>query len=260
VGETTTTKGDKVAKPDGTTTTEAVTAPSTSPALRVVGNVVIPDGEVGKLSVVLLGLVDDGGSVPVVVRNRTDDTLYSIEASATARDAAGALAGSGSSQGFSPSTVEPGEWAFGYVYFSGDVPADATFDVTATGESDDGFIGSLDVTPVETNVVPVEYGGNEIVGIVENPNDETVSGPVSVDIICFDAAGTAITGTHQSFTDAEEVAAGGTASFSVSISEDPCPNYAVGASGYSFGAGGALRERRGDAPRLGSHGASVTTR
>jgi hypothetical protein len=209
--------------------------PSTSPSLAVVGNVVVPDGEPGELSVVLQGLADPiSGSVPVVVRNMTDETVYSIEASATARGADGSLAGSGSSQGFTPTTVGAGEWAFGYLYFGADVPADATLDITATAESDDGFLSNVDVTPVESNVTPSQYTGQQVVGIVANETGADVGGPVSVSVLCMDAAGTAVTASHFSFTDADTIPADGTASYAVDLFDDPCPNYAVGASGFDF--------------------------
>lgn len=239
--ETRSTASSELFDPDGSssedsasTTADVDVSPSTSPVIAVVGTVTVPEGDPGELSVVLTGSVDDSGSLPVIVRNRTDETVYAVEASATARSADGSLAGSGSSQGFAPSTVAPGEWAFGYVYFGGDIPADAEFDITATAESDSAFIGSVDVTPVETNAVPSEFSGQQIVGIVENDTDQEVSGPIDVQVLCFDQAGTAIVGTHGGFTDADSVAAGGTASFSVDLFDDPCPVYAVGASGYDF--------------------------
>lgn len=236
-----TSDGSEVGSEETTTTTteppEAV--PATSPVVTVVGNVQIPEGEPGALSVVLVGTADANpdrptGTVPVVVRNRTANTIYSIEASATARAADGSLAGSGSSQGFAPSRVEPGEWAFGFVYFSSDLPPDATFEVTATGEDDDSFVGSLDVKPVETNQVPGEYTPSQVVGIVSNEHGEQVDGPISVTVACFDDAGTTIRSVHGSYTDADSIAAGGTASFSVDVFDGTCPNYAVGASGYNF--------------------------
>lgn len=88
--------------------------------------------------------------------------------------------------------------------------------------------------PVETNVVPSESTGQQVVGIVVNETDNTVQGPVSVNVICFDEAGTTVTGTHGGFTDADTIAPGGTASFSVDLFDGPCPNFAVGASGYDF--------------------------
>lgn len=218
------------------TTAEAAAVPSTSPLLAVVGTVVVPDGEASGLSVVLVGQPDADqpmDSVPVVVRNRTGSTVYGVEASATARAGDGSLAGSGSSQGFTPFTVEPGEWAFGYVFFGADLPGDARIDVTATGETESGLLSRLDVRPVETNIVASQFG-QQIVGIVSNENSEKVSGPISVDAICFDAGGTAIIGTHRTFTDGDEIAPGGTASFAIDLFKGECPNYAVGGAGFNW--------------------------
>lgn len=218
-----------------TTTAPAPSGPATSPNLATVGNVQIPDGEPGQLSVVLVGPADgDSSTAPVVVRNRTGKTIYDIEASATARGADGALAGSGSSQGFAPTAVGDGEWAFGYVYFSNDMPDGATFDVTATGEDDAGFISSVDVRPAELNKVPGQYSDEQIVGIVANESGADVSGPVSVMAACFDEAGTTILDVVTDYTDADTIAADGTASFAIDLFETPCPVYAVGASGYDM--------------------------
>lgn len=222
-----------------TTSTSAAPAkesadPVTSPMLAVVGNVVVPSGRAGELSVVMVGAqaTSDGTTLPVIVRNRTGKTVYNIEASATARTTDGSLAGSGSSQGFLPSVVKPGEWAFGYVYFSGaEVPKGAKFDVTATADDDPGYSNMLDVKPVETNLTSGSYS-KQVIGIVKNDLDRDVDGPVSVGVACFDAAGKALTSVTTSFTDADTVAAGGTASFTIDIFDDPCPVYAVGGSGF----------------------------
>ena len=206
-------------------------APSTSPLLLVVGNVVVPDGEGSDLTVVLVG--QPGSSVPLVVRNLTGSTLYRIEASAVARAADGSLAGSGGSQlGFNPSVVEPGEWAFGYVYFGADLPKDATIDVTATGHTEPGtFLPSVDVTPVEINVVEGQFS-QQIVGIVSNGSTEDVTGPIGVTAVCFDESGTAIAGRLDGYADSDTIIAGGTASFSIGLAGNDCPNFALGASGY----------------------------
>lgn len=225
--ETSTTRAEEVPA--------APAAPSTSPMLAINGPVTVPDGEPGELRVVLVGPADDGsGSLPVVVRNRTDETVYNVEASGTARSADGSLVGSGSSQGFAPTAVAPGEWAFGYVYFSTLPGGDATFDVTATGSTDAGILSSVDVKPVETSVMDSEFGGKTVIGIVSNDTSKEVGGPVSVMLACFDEPGTAIIGAHIGYTDADAVAPQGTASFSVDLFDDPCPVFAVGASGYDF--------------------------
>lgn len=225
---------DGAAEQATTTTTAPVADPSTSPALAVVGNVAVPDGDEGELAVVVgTADVDDyGATVPVVVRNRTDATVYDVEASGTARGGDGALAGSGRSQGFAPTTVEPGEWAVGFLYFDSSLPAGATFDVTATASDEAGFISSVDVRPIETNTSQAEFSGTQVIGIVENPTNAVVAGPVSVLVTCFDGAGTTPTSAHRGHTDADSIAAGGTASFTVDLFDAACPNFVVGASGY----------------------------
>jgi hypothetical protein len=229
--QTTTTKAAE--KSTTTSTTEAPAEPATSPSLVIAGTVTIPDGEKGKLSIALTGAaVGDDGSVPVVVRNRTSKTIYDVEVSGTARATDGSLAGSGSSQGFAPSAVGPGEWAFGYVFFEGSVPAGATFDLTAKGETDTGFLNGADVTIAEHNVVPGDYG-TSVIGIVSNKTEKEVSGPVSVDLMCFDDAGTAPVSTARGYAESDPIPAGGTSSFSVDLPDGPCTNFAMGASGYT---------------------------
>jgi len=198
------------------------------------GTVTIPDGEEGELSIVLTGSTVQDGVVPVIVRNRTDDTVYAIEVSGTARSGDGTLAGSGASQGLTPPAVAPGEWAFGYVLFQGDVPSDAALDLTAAGETDDDFFGGVNATIVEHNLVPGDFGSN-MLGIVANETEEEISGPVSVDLVCFDEAGTVPLSTSRGYADLDPLPAGGTSSFSVGLLADaPCPNFAMGASGYSY--------------------------
>ena len=209
-------------------------APSTSALLNIKGKFEIPDGEEGALSVVAIGVADEAsGTVPVVVRNRTDTVLAGVEVSGTARDGAGKLMGSGSSQGFAPELVNPGEWAFGYVYIDGVKAAkDTAFDFTATGNEPDEFLGSVDVEIVEVELTKGSYGDN-LVGIVSNPTEEEVTGPIDVSVACFDKTGTLVS-THSGFADSDPLAAGGTSSFSIDLFDDTCENWAMGSSGYDY--------------------------
>ena len=62
--------------------------------------VVVADGEAGVVSIVAAAAtLDASGSVPIIVRNRTNAPVGQIDVSGTARDGAGALIASGSSQG-----------------------------------------------------------------------------------------------------------------------------------------------------------------
>jgi hypothetical protein len=206
--------------------------PATSPMLEVQGKVNIPDGEADKLSVVAVGK-PDGDSVPVVIRNRTAEPLSALEVTGTARGAGGALIASGSSQGFAPALIQPGEWAFGYVYFGGPkLSPDTEYDLTATGQEPDDF-GSVDVQIVEVSTTSGAFG-DQFVGIMKNPSTtDQVGGPVGVMVGCFDKSGT-LFATHSSFAEADSIPAGGTSSFSIDLFDDPCPNWAMGASGFTF--------------------------
>lgn len=211
--------------------------PATSPLLMVQGKVVVPRGEAGKLSVVRVGRPDPYrtlDSVPVVVRNRTQSTVYGIEVTAIAKTRDGSFEWSGSSKGLTPYTVGPGEWAFGDVDFGADVPDDATIEAEAVGSTERGFTPKLDLKAVEATIVTSQVG-QQIVGVVENGNAETVAGPVSVDTVCFSSAGTAITGTHQTFLDVREIPPGDTASFTIDLLfAEECPNFAVGSTGWDM--------------------------
>ncbi|MGY6502465.1 MAG: FxLYD domain-containing protein [Acidimicrobiales bacterium] len=222
--------------PSTTSTTQAVqdAEPSTSAVLTTVGTTAVPDGESGSLSIVLTG-PPQRGSVPVAVRNRTPDTIHSLEVSGTARTPAGDLVASGSSFSMAPARLGAGEWAFGFVYFGYDeFPGDVSFDLTASGQTQPGFMGQIDVRPVELNQIEGSYS-RQVVGIVQNDSDDEVAGPISVSVACFDDSGTQLLSTHESFTDGNDLAPGGTSSFSIDLFDvTACANYVVGASGWSF--------------------------
>lgn len=206
--------------------------PSNSSYLLLDGSPLIPDGSPGQLAVVLIGS-PDGGSVPVIVRNRTSEAVSFTVVSGTARDSSGSLVGSGESQGFEPAIIGPGEWAIGYVYFGwDDLPADATFDLAATGQPVDEYFIELNATVEEFNRTQGSFG-EAIVGIAKNTHDVEINGPVSVMVGCFSADGDRLISTYSAYTDGEGIAPGGTSSFSVDLFDD-CPVFALGVSGYGY--------------------------
>src|SRR5262245_45104578 len=68
----------------------------------------IPKGKDGTLDVVITGPLIEG-SVPIVIRNNTDDLLANITASGTARDSSGSLLAAGDSQNLFPDWLAPGQ-------------------------------------------------------------------------------------------------------------------------------------------------------
>ena len=240
VGSPTTTEGEGgAAAPASSTTTVAEAGdsnPKTSPLLSLNGEIFIPDGAAGELSVVLLGDPDSSSTVPVVVRNRTDQTYVGIEANGIARNGEGDLVASGSSQGFTPARLHPGEWAFGYIYFgSGELDAVSVFEITLSGNDDGGWFDSfyMDLQVVEFNIVEGSYS-REVVGIVKNQTDEKSSSISSASAICFDTQGLSINSIASfGYIDTSEgIPPGGTASFDLRIGSkdepDECQVFALG--------------------------------
>ncbi|HVM36264.1 MAG TPA: hypothetical protein VM784_13105 [Actinomycetota bacterium] len=144
------------------------------------------------------------------------------------------MAGTGSSQGFVPENVNSGEWAFGYVFFGVEaLPADTKFDLTATGKAPNPLLASVDLRVKEVSRASASFGGTKLVGILANPTNKEVKGPISVDVMCFDGA--MPIATARGFTDASSAAPNGTVSFSVDLPRDsPCRSFALGGSGHTF--------------------------
>ncbi len=206
--------------------------PAANPALGVVGVDTLPAGEPGKLSVIAqASTLDRSGSLPIVVRNMTDEQVARIEVTGTARDASGALVGSGSDQGLTPYLVGPGEIAFGDVYFGFDgVPEGTTFELSVSGaDPDDVFAGKVDLVVTEHN-----SAADSIVVALRNDGDKEVSGPIGLSLMCFDEAGVP-TDTGWGFTDQDTVPPGATVTGTINFYADPpCERYIVGGSGYDF--------------------------
>lgn len=209
--------------------------PSSSEFILVGGEVSVPAGEPDALGIALTGEYEsNSGVLPVIVRNNTGETKHELGVSAMARDSGGDLAGSGSDQGLNPNVLQPGEWAFGYVFFGSDMPSDTSYEFTIdSSDAPSQFGGAVDLVPVESNSTEGTLGA-QIIGVLSNATDETVSGPLGVSVACFDTNGTSLLDVKISFAEASELAPDGTTSFSVNLFDGDCANYAIGASGYTF--------------------------
>lgn len=203
-------------------------APDASPFVAGFGDlsvVSLPPGDPGKLSIVSTGARDElNDAVTIIVRNNTSDPIGQIEATGTARDSAGALVGSGSSQGFKPAIVAPGEIAYGYVYFSGGFPGGSTFEFSVSGEEVGTYFRPITITELNNT-------GEAIIGAVSNETGVDVTGPISVDVLCFAADGTTI-GPKSGFAEQSDLLKGATGSFSIDLYKNECPIGLAASSAY----------------------------
>jgi len=216
---------------EATTTTPAPAEPAVpdaSPYVTGFGELSalsLPPGDPGVLTIISTGAQDElNDSVTVIVRNNTSEPIGNIEATGTARDAGGALVGSGSSQGFKPVVVAPGEIAYGYVYFDGGFPEGSTFDIDVAGEDVGTYFRPITITEINNT-------GDAIIGGLSNDTEVEVTGPISVQVLCFAADGTTI-GSHGGYAEQDDLASGATGSFSISLYGDECPIGLAAASGY----------------------------
>lgn len=186
----------------------------------------LPAGDPG-LAVVAAGPPSRFGVIAVLIRNNTDSPVYNLDVSATARDAAGSVLGTGPGRDIAPSIVPPNGIAFGRILFE-DTPLDgATVEYVVTGETTNRTIFiPLDLEVVEHNLV----GGN-IVGSLLNSHS-TALDSVEAFVICLDGNLTPIA-AHSSRTDQERVESGAQLPFSVDLlgDEAQCGRYLLAAIG-----------------------------
>lgn len=106
----------KNTKAPQTAKSAAITKKSTVPAQSsfLAGNAhpQFPAGPAGQVSVVYQAPISpqqNGTVVPIVLDNNSSKAVAHVDISGTAKDATGKIVGSGSSQGTSPSVINPGQ-------------------------------------------------------------------------------------------------------------------------------------------------------
>jgi hypothetical protein len=191
-------------------------------------------GTPGRVSVVYQAPIKPepvGTLVPIVFRNGTSTAIAHVTVSATAEDQDGKIVASGASQGTDPSVVQPGQWAFAFIYFE---PGSAL----AVGNTLSFTFQSMPASTEPFNTAAIQVtqanlSGSSIVGGVKNTTGSPVQGPVSVHAYCLDPAGrpvSAVTGfTTGSLGD---LAPNDTGSFQLTPYDQDCSSFLVGASGY----------------------------
>jgi hypothetical protein len=206
-------------------------------SIFVTGNVSpkLPAGTSGVVALVARAAkLDSSNVLAIVVRNNTSEAVERITASATIENSSGTLIGSGSDQGLNPNHVEPGEIAFGYIYF-GDLaklPSGAKVDIQlgSTPATDNTFENIRDLKGIRASRVQGSYGLN-IVGQLINQYADPVGGPIGVDAACFDTAGH-ILYTDRDFAAPDTLSPNQKAAYTINLS-GTCPVYLVAGSGFA---------------------------
>ena len=217
--------GNSTAPSQSATATAAAHAPQSA---LLAGNAhpEFPAGVAGRVSIVYqapIQLQSNGTSVPIVFRNNTGAAIAHVDVSAAAKNPAGKIIASGSSQGTDPSAVQPGQWAFAYIYNNDTL----SFTFQSTPASADSF------NTAAIQVTQANLSGSSIAGGVQNTTGHPVQRPISVNAYCLNSSGdptTVITGFTSSSSG--DLAPGATDSFQLNVYDQRCSSFLVGASGY----------------------------
>jgi len=191
-------------------------------------------GAAGQVSVVYQAPIEPqstGTSVPIVFRNNTSAAIAHVEVAATAKDPTGKIVASGSSQGTEPSTVQPRQWALGYIYFEPGTKLAANDTLSFSFQTMPASTDSYNTAALQ--VTQANLSGSSIAGGVQNATGHAVQGPISVHAYCLNSSGdptSVVTGFTSSSSG--NLAPDATDSFQLDLYDQSCPSFLVGASGY----------------------------
>jgi hypothetical protein len=171
-----------------------------------------------------------GTVVPIVLDNNTSKAVAHVDISGTAKDSTGRIVASGDSQGTAPSVIQPGQWFLAFIYFEpgSGISANDTLSFSVnTSPAGASFYNTAAIQVTQANI-----SGSSISGGVQNTTGQTVTGPISVDLYCFDSSGHPTLEQGGFTSGSGDLAPNATDSFQISLYGQACPSYLVGASGY----------------------------
>lgn len=135
-----------------------------------------------------------------------------------------------------PNLVEPGEIAFGYIYFQNSnihIPpgGKVSIQLGSTPASQDTYENIRNPKVKNTNLTTGEFG-QQILGQAVDQYPYRISGPIEVYAACFNAAGH-ILEIDSDFASPDNLTPDQVASYTVSLTASRCPIYLVAASGFT---------------------------
>ncbi len=198
-------------------------------SLYVEGTPTFPAGKPGAVDIVAVG-DPDSSSVPIVVRNNTDDAIELGDVVGVARDAQGKLAMTGEISDTVPFIVQPGQIAIGDVNFGDDIPAGLTFEF----EAESNPVEKSSFSRQDIDVQEAVLKDDEVIGIVRNPTGSSLNGPFAVVVMCFDDAGE-ISMASGGYAAKDTLGPDATSPFSITLYGDgPCDSFIVGSTGWAY--------------------------
>jgi len=204
----------------------AVTGSGTSSKLFGPAIDLLPPGEPGLASVVLVGPY--GTWLPIVIRNNTDYSLGRVDVSVAAYSSDGALIGAGSSLEIQPAIIDPGGYGIGNVSFSFlDLPADTSFKFKVEGEADSEPYLLYDLT-----IANATFQVDRIVGEISNDTGLLITNNAQVMFACLNPSG-ALTNVDSIYSADTTIQPGGTAIFQIDEYYKPCELFLLTAKGFS---------------------------
>ncbi|MBO0732088.1 MAG: hypothetical protein J2P57_22700, partial [Acidimicrobiaceae bacterium] len=139
--------------------------------------------------------------------------------------------GIGSSHGTSPPVIQPGEWALAAISFPSAARLSTSDTMSFNVKAPPAASSSFNAAAIE--VTQANLSGSAIRGGVRNTTGKMVTGPVIVDVYCFDEASKPVYTQGGSTSGAAgDLAPNATEPFQINISGQLCPSYLVGASGH----------------------------
>lgn len=157
--------------------------------------------------------------------NNSSKGVAHVDISGTAKDPTGKIVGSGDSQGTSPSVIKPGQWALAFIYFQsadGLTSSDTMSFNVSTSPADTSSYNTAAIQVTQANL-----SGSSVSGGVQNTTGQVVTGPISVDLYCFDAAGHPDYEQGTFTSGSGDLAPGATDSFEITLYNQPCSSYLV---------------------------------
>ncbi|MGH9920298.1 MAG: hypothetical protein ACRD6W_15705 [Nitrososphaerales archaeon] len=171
-----------------------------------------------------------GTTVPIVIRNDTSAAVAHVDIAAATSDTTGKIVASGQSQDTDPSVIQPGQWALSFIYYEPGTALAPTDTLTFSFQTSPADTSSYNTAAIQ--VTQANLSGMSIAGGVQNTTGHPVTGPISIDVYCFETSGHP-TYEQGGFTSGSgDLAPNGSDTFQITFYGQQCPLFLVGASGF----------------------------